>query len=113
MHAWIVLLALLCSLWPTFAENRTEPPATEINSQELEASKELLFQTEYLKKMLIQLKKDHVRWFYINYRDGDMIVFEFRDKREDLDHYPYISRFAVNPQTRECFEQRGDYEKIH
>jgi len=95
------------------AEEKAAITAEEIGPQELEAAKALLFQTEYLKKMLVQLKKANVRWFFLNYRDKDKIVFEFRDKREDMDHYPFICRLAVNLRTKECFEQGCDDQRIH
>ena len=113
MHFWIVLLLTILPLDPTCAGTSSATLPTKISSQELKAAEELLFKTEYFQKLLSGLKKDNVQWFFTNYRDGDKVVFEFRDKRENLDHYPFISRFAVNPQTKECFEQRGDYEKIH
>ena len=113
MQFWIMLLLTLLPLGPSCAKTPPAALPTEISSQELKAAEELLFKTECLQKLLTGLKKDNVRWFFTNYRDGDKVVFELRDKREDLDHYPFISRFAVNPQTKECFEQRGDYEKIH
>ena len=112
MQFWILLSALLCPLAPTFAENPNESPAAEIAPTELKAAEELLFKTDYVQKLLATLKKDKVRWFYMHYRDEDKIVFEFREKREDMDNYPFITRLAVNQRTKECFEQRGDYEKI-
>ena len=113
MQIWIALLFVLLPVRPLWAENTSQTQANEISPQELNAAEELLFKTEYVQKLLVGLKKDNVRWFFMNYREKDKIVFEFRDKREDMDHYPFICRLAVNLRTRECFEHSNDYEKIH
>lgn len=113
MNLWIALLIALLPLVPTRAENVSINSSEEINTQEIKAAEELLFETQYMKQLLARLKKDNVRWFFMTYRNKDKIVFEFRDKREDMDHYPFICRLAVNLQSKECFYQGNDDEKIH
>lgn len=113
MSVWIALLIALLPLVPTRAENVSINSSEEINTQEIKAAEELLFETQYMKQLLARLKKDNVRWFFMTYRNKDKIVFEFRDKREDMDHYPFICRLAVNLQSKECFYQGNDDEKIH
>jgi hypothetical protein len=113
MQIWIALLVALLPLQPSLAENAPLDSSEEITPQEKKAAEELLFDTQYMKQLLARLKKDNVRWFFMTYRNKDKIVFEFRDKREDMDHYPFICRLAVNLQTKECFEQGNDDERIH
>jgi len=112
MTFWAAVILAWLSLPALQAEETKTLLSEEISSQEKKAAEDLLFKTDYFQKMVAQLKKDHVQWFFMNYRDKDKIVFEFRDKREDMDHYPFIDRLAVNLRTKECFKQGADDEKI-
>lgn len=110
---------LLWMLWGCLSltaagEEKSDPLANEeISPQELKACEALLFKTKYLKEKLAWLEQRKVRWFFMNYKREGLVFFEFRDHREDMPHYPFICRLAVNPKTKECFVQENDLERIH
>jgi len=113
VNVWIPLLVALLPLGAARAENSFLSSSEEISPQEIEVCREILFKTKYIQKQVAWLEKKKVHWFYMNYRSGEMIVFEFRDHREDMDSYPLIDHFSVNPRTKECFSLMNQDERIY
>jgi hypothetical protein len=110
---WILIGCM--SLSPAKGESpeSSSSASDEVSPKELKVCEDLLFNTRFLKDKLAWLEKRKVRWFFMNYKRGELVFFEFRDRREDMDHYPFIYLLAVNPKTKECFQQLNDLERIH
>jgi len=108
---WILLGCL--PLTAAGAEQPASADPDEVSPKELKVCEDLLFNTTFLREKIAWLDQRKVRWFFMNYKREGLVFFEFRDGREDMDHYPFICRLAVNPKTKECFVQMNDLERIY